>query len=200
VSPRAWLVALALAASLVACDAGGATPDWSRMIDQPRPVAFGASDLFADGRAMRPVPLGAVPRGWIADRARREGRGPDGRELDTVPLPITDALLARGRDRFAIVCATCHGPDGRGDGAVARAMQRRPPPSLLAPRIVARSPGAIYRAITDGYGLMPSSAALLTVDDRWAVIAFLRTLELAAGARVDALPAILEPPARGGRP
>lgn len=185
---RAAAACLVAAGLTAACDNGGATPDWSRMITQPKLLPFGETELFADRRAMRPVPDGTVSRAWIADPVVRTGRTEAG-DAPAVPLPVIRALLDRGRERFAIVCATCHGVAGDGDSAVARTMQRRRPPSLHEPRIVALSPGALYRVITAGYGLMPSYAKLLAPDDRWAVVAYVRTLELSWTARLDALPA-----------
>jgi mono/diheme cytochrome c family protein len=185
----AWLVAGWLSTGgLVGCDNGGATPDWSRMITQPKLQPFGATDLFADRSAMRPLPAGAIPREWIADPARRTGLTAEGDALDAPPLPVTRALLERGRERFAIVCAPCHGIAGDGDSVVARAMQRRRPPSLHEPRLVALTPGALYRVIAAGYGVMPSYRTLLPTDDRWAVVAYVRTLALAWTARLEALP------------
>lgn len=178
------IVALALAA----CDDGGTTPDWSRMIDQPKLLPYGASAVFADGRAMRPVPSGVVARDWVADPTRRTGQTAAGSDAATIPLPITRDLLERGRERFAIACAVCHGLAGDGDSVVAHSMQRRRPPSLHEPRIIALSPGALYRVIVGGYGVMPGYATLLATDDRWAVVAYVRTLELAWAAPLDRLP------------
>ena len=182
----AWLAG-AIAALCAACDNGEPLPDWSRMITQPKLLPYGETAVFSDGRAMRPLPLGAVPREWIADPALRTGQTAAG-DVDTVPVPVTRALLDRGRQRFAIVCATCHGVAGDGNSAVARNMQRRRPPSLHEPRIAALTPGALYRVILDGYGLMPSYAKLLVPDDRWAVVAYVRTLQLAWRVRLAALP------------
>jgi mono/diheme cytochrome c family protein len=174
----AWLAgALAVCA---ACDNGEALPDWSRMITQPKLLPYGEAAMFRDGRAMRPLPPGTVPREGTAD--------PGPGAADTVPVPVTRALLDRGRQRFAIACATCHGVAGDGDSPVARAMQRRRPPSLHEPRLVALGPGALYRVIATGYGLMPSYAKLLTPDDRWAVVAYVRTLQLAWRVKLAALP------------
>lgn len=183
----AGLAAAASVALLAACDNGEVTPDWSRMITQPKLLPFGDSDAFPDGRAMRPLPAGSVPRGWIADPALRTGQVA-GVDVDTIPVPVTRALLDRGRRRYAVVCATCHGIAGDGDSAVARNMQRRRPPSLHEPRIIALPPGAVYRVIVAGYGLMPSYETLLSPEDRWAVIAYVRTLELSWTAQLDALP------------
>lgn len=183
---------LILALVVAACDNHGTTPDWSRMITQPKLQAFGASDLFSDGAAMRPIPRGTVARERIADVTVREGRTADGRPVDALPIAITRPVLERGRERFAIVCAACHGLAGDGDSAVARNMQRRRPPSLHDPRITALTPGALYRVIVDGYGLMPSYATMLGVDDRWAVIAYVRTLELSWHVDLAALPPALQ--------
>ncbi len=188
----AWLAAAI--AVCAACDSGEALPDWSRMITQPKLLPYGETAMFPDGRAMRPLPPGAVPRERIADpglgTALRDGRTAAG-DGDSLPVPVTRALLDRGRQRFAIACATCHGVAGDGDSAVARNMQRRRPPSLHEPRLVALTPGALYRVIVDGYGLMPSYAKLLTPDDRWAVVAYVRTLQLAWHVRLAALPAAI---------
>jgi mono/diheme cytochrome c family protein len=137
---------------------------------------------------MRPLPDGVVARDWIADPARRTGRTAAGADVDELPVPLTRALLDRGRDRFAITCAACHGLAGDGETAVAHAMERRRPPSLHETRIRELAPGALYRVIELGYGLMPSYAGALDVDDRWAVVAYVRTLQLAWTAQLDRLP------------
>jgi len=160
---------------LLGCDNHDATPDWSRMITQPKLLPYGASSEFADGRAMRPLPAGVVSVDYRADAT-------------TFPMPITRAVLDRGRARFGVVCSACHGLDGQADTPVAHAMQRRRPPSLHEPRITALTPAAMYRVIVDGYGVMPSYAPLLAPDDRWAVIAYVRTLELAYHAPLADLP------------
>jgi mono/diheme cytochrome c family protein len=190
-TPRAPLAAVLVAlagASLAACDNNDVTPDWSRMITQPKLLPYGATELFADQRAMRPLPAGVVARERITDPVRRTGRDAAGRDVTEVPLPITRALLERGRERFAIACAACHGIAGDANTVVAHDMQRRRPPSLHEARIIALTPGALYRVISEGYGLMPSYDTLLAPDDRWAVIAYVRTLELSWTARLDALP------------
>jgi mono/diheme cytochrome c family protein len=179
-----------LIASAAGCDNGDPTPDWSRMITQPKLLPFGTTDLFADQRAMRPLPIGTVARETLGDRAPRAApTTPAISDAADVPVPVTRALLERGRARFAIACATCHGVAGDGDTVVARNMQRRRPPSLHEPRIVALSPGALYRVIVAGYGLMPSYAKLVEPADRWAVVAYVRTLALSWGAKLAALPA-----------
>lgn len=185
------LVLIGVLALLAACDNRGATPDWSRMIDQPKLLPYGAAAQFADGRAMRPRPAGVVSRDWIDDPALREGRTADGALVTTIPVPITRSFLERGRARFEVTCSPCHGKAGDGNTPVALAMQRRRPPSLHEPRIVTLSPGAMYRVIVDGYGVMPSYQVLLRPEDRWPVVAYLRTLQLAMRAPLAALPSEL---------
>lgn len=181
--------ALLCLVACTACDNHGSTPDWSRMITQPKLQPFGETDQFDDRSAMRPLPAGVIAREWTADPALREGRSDDGHEISAMPRPVTRATLERGRNRFEIVCASCHGLAGDADSAVARNMQRRRPPSLHEPRLVALTPGALYRVIVDGYGLMPSYATMLSIDDRWAVIGYVRTLQLAWSAKLAQLPA-----------
>jgi mono/diheme cytochrome c family protein len=159
--------ALLLLVALAACDNGGPTPDWSRMITQPKVLPFGEV-------AMREPPRGTITHGWA----------PAAPATAAIPVPITRALLERGRERFAITCAACHGVRGDGDSPVAHAMQRRRPPSFTDPRLVALTPGRMFEIVTDGYGYMPSYATLLAEPDRWAVIAYVRTLQIAGGARL----------------
>ena len=102
---------------------------------QARYEAFERSDFFEDGRAMRPRVPDTVPREW---RARvvpggETGLLPDGGWVQSVPLPLTRALLEQGRSRYETFCAVCHGLDGSGDSVVGRNMPSRRPPSLVAP-------------------------------------------------------------------
>lgn len=186
-----WL-ALVLVAALAACDNGGDTPDWSRMIDQPKLIPFEAP--------MRAEPDGVIARDYITDVRVRDGRDAAGVPIGALPVAIDRALLARGRDRFELVCATCHGVAGDGDSPVARAMERRRPPSLHEARLVALSAGELYRVIREGYGLMPRLGMLLDAHDRWAVVAYVETLQLAGAARLDALPPAIAADARRSLP
>jgi mono/diheme cytochrome c family protein len=161
--------ALLVLAALVACDNGGPLPDWSRMIDQPKVLPFGET------------PMRTPPRGTIA---RGEHVPAIAATLTAIPVPITRALLERGRDRFAIVCAACHGTRGDGDSPVAHAMQRRRPPSFAERDPVEKTVGELYIIIRDGNGFMPGYAAMLDDADRWAVVAYVRTLQLAQGAQL----------------
>jgi cytochrome c553 len=105
-----------------------------------------------------------------------------------VPLPVSRKLLELGRKRFDITCATCHGPLADGKSIVATQMALRPPPSLQQAQYVAKPAGYIYEVITKGFGLMASYAAELSVEERWAVVAYLRALQISQNTPVGALP------------
>jgi mono/diheme cytochrome c family protein len=123
----------------------------------------------------------------VADVAELTGER-DGQLVAEIPLPLTPELLARGRERFEIYCAVCHGPDGYGRGLV---VQRGfpAPPSYHDARLRNAPAGHFFRVITRGYGLMYSYADRLSVEDRWAVVAYIRALQLNQHARVGDLAA-----------
>jgi mono/diheme cytochrome c family protein len=184
----ASLALLALAAS--GCEGVLPAPDLERMIAQRSYRPFERASQFADGRAMRPPPAGTVRHDAVlGQRALTDGTGSDGTDAAAIPLPVDGRLLARGRTRFEIFCATCHGLTGDGVAAVARNMQLRKPPSLIIPPATTFPPGRVFRVVSGGYGLMPSYAAVLDVRDRWATVAYLRALQLSQGVPLDALPA-----------
>ena len=106
--------------------------------------------------------------------------------VKTVPIPVTRKLLDLGRKRYDITCGTCHGPLGDGDSIVARQMSLRPPPSLH--RYATKPAGYIYEVATKGFGMMASYAAELTVEERWAVVAYIRALQLSQGTPAAELP------------
>jgi mono/diheme cytochrome c family protein len=105
-----------------------------------------------------------------------------------IPVPVTTALLARGRERFDVVCATCHGVTGTGESIVAEKMAFRRPPSLHLASTRAYPPGRLYAIVKDGYGLMPAYASMLDVEERWAIVAYVRALWLSRAASVATLP------------
>lgn len=193
-APAATLLLAAVAVPLlVGCDvrAPFEAPEWSleRMIDEPRVRAYDPSAAFDDGSGMRHPPEGTVPASRAGvDRVAFTGIEA-GALVTRIPVPLTPALLARGRDRFDVVCATCHGVTGTGESVVATKMQFRQPPSLHLPRTRAFPPGRVYGIIDKGYGLMPGFGAMLSPSDRWAVVAYLRALWLSRAADVSSLPA-----------
>ena len=166
---------------------------------QQKSTRYKESAFYADGLSMRAAPEGTVPRERITLNPRlTTGREPDGpiqpnaeplpTYVATVPLPISRKLLDLGRKRFDITCATCHGPLADGKSIVATQMSLRPPPSLQDPKFVAKPAGYIYEVISKGFGLMASYAAELSVEERWAVVAYLRALQLSQNTPIGALP------------
>jgi mono/diheme cytochrome c family protein len=147
-----------------------------RMREQPRYEAYGASRFFPDGKAMQAPPEGTVPRERVLDRVLATGRDRTGRDIAELPATVTNGLLDRGRTRFGIFCAVCHGAGGWGGGIVAGNMVERRPPSLHDLRIAALPPGRLYEIVRAGYGRMPGYAGELSVEDRWAVVAYVRAL------------------------
>jgi mono/diheme cytochrome c family protein len=105
----------------------------------------------------------------------------------TTPPPVNAALLKRGQERFNIFCSPCHGLDGKGDGMVVRRGFPHPP-SYFEPRLMQAPASTFYRAITDGYGVMYSYAARVEPRDRWAIVAYIRALQLSQHASLAQAP------------
>ena len=161
---------------------------WNRMQTQPRYDIYASSRFFDDGMAMRDPPGGTVPFSPNGERAPGFDGTRDGAYVTLFPLPVDRNLLDVGRSRFQIICSACHGMAGDGDTVVAKYMARRPP-SLHELRIRKLPHGRIYEVIRDGYGLMPSYSTHLSVEERWAVVAYVRALERSRNAVVERLPA-----------
>ena len=154
--------------------------DWSaqRMVRQPRCERDEATAFFSDGNCNQVPPDGVVV--WRGARAPEPA-------VATPPTP-TRALLERGRNRFDVFCAPCHGLVGDGRSQVAENMLLRPPPSLHERRIVALSDAYLYQVVSAGYGLMPGYGQLLPPADRWAVVAYVRVLERSQNVPLAELP------------
>jgi mono/diheme cytochrome c family protein len=103
------------------------------------------------------------------------------------PFPVDERVMARGRDLFDAFCSPCHGRTGMGDGIVVR-RGFTAPPSLLDERLKEAAPGYVYNVITNGFGAMPDHAAQIKVTDRWAIVAYVRALQLSASASIADVP------------
>jgi mono/diheme cytochrome c family protein len=103
-------------------------------------------------------------------------------------MELTDEVLARGQQRFNIYCAPCHGYAGAGNGMV---VQRGfpAPQTFHQDRLRTAPPGYFFQVMTNGFGRMPSYARQVAVDDRWAIAAYVRALQLSQAAPADELPA-----------
>ncbi|HVC93203.1 MAG TPA: cytochrome c, partial [Pirellulales bacterium] len=181
------------------------------MYDEPRYEPLEASDFFDDGQSARPRVEGTIARGQLRDdepfhtgksgrklvskipaAAYRAVHDRDPRRFD-LPFDETDArdlrraLLERGRQRFDIHCSVCHGRTGVGDGMVVQRGFRKPP-SYHIDRLRAAPAGHFFDVVTHGFGAMPSFASRIDVEDRWAIVAYVRALQLSQDARIDDVP------------
>lgn len=159
-----------------------------KMGEQPSYRTYQGSDFFPDGSSARPVPADTVARGHLQDDALLfTGKDENGQDSTQFPFQITREVLDRGRDRFDIYCVPCHGPVGDGDGIV---VQRgfNAPPSYHTDRLRQAPVGHFFDVISNGFGSMPSYATQLPVADRWAIVAYIRALQLSQNAPVDDLP------------
>ncbi|MFZ5468901.1 MAG: c-type cytochrome [Myxococcota bacterium] len=157
-----------------------------RMLSQPKINAYQPSAFYADQGAMRIPPAGTVAReAFLAPGPVMTGQVDGGEAVTTIPLMVTPELLALGRLRFDVICATCHGVLGDGESLVGKNMALRPPPSLLSLR--ERPDGHFFRVISSGYGLMPRFDRL-SVEERWAVVAYVRALQLSQAAPLAMAP------------
>jgi mono/diheme cytochrome c family protein len=164
----------AAAAAVLACAALAACSR-SNMDSQPKYHQYEPAELFPDGRVLQEPPAGTVARGDPA-RAQEAARKPT----------VTAALLARGQERFNIYCSPCHDRAGTGAGMIVqRGMPR--PPSYHEPRLRDAPDEHFFDVITHGYGAMYSYAARVAPADRWAIVAYIRALQLSQHARLDEL-------------
>jgi mono/diheme cytochrome c family protein len=128
-----------------------------------------------------------VARGLLRDDARFYTGKQAGAFVDALPLPVDLALVRSGRERYDIFCSPCHGRTGRGDGMVVRRGYRRPP-SFHIERLRNERAGYFYDVIANGFGAMPDYAAQVTPRERWAIVAYLRALQLSQAATLADLP------------
>ena len=165
------------------------------MAQQPKNRPLSPSDFFTDGRSARPLVENTVPRGALALEALTVPK-----DSNAFPLPLTMELLDRGENRYKIFCSPCHGLQGDGNGMIAmRGMKH--PPSYHQDRLRQVPNGYIYDVITNGFGAMFGYSAQVAPGDRWAIVAYLRALQLSRNAKISDLPPdvrekVLHPPAQ----
>ena len=175
------------------------------MQDQPRYRPYKKNDFFRDGRASRDLPEGTVSRGNLRDdKAFYTGKNanpnsgaasaaataqpavdasgntvvttfPDA--IAKIPVPVTKELIDRGQERYNIYCIVCHGPVGNGDGMIVRRGYPKPP-TYNDDRLRNAPDGHFFDVITNGWGKMNSYAHQVPVADRWAIVAYIRTLQV----------------------
>jgi hypothetical protein len=152
------------------------------MANQPRHNPLSPATFFPDGRSERPVVDNTVVRGAINEDPLLTPK-----ESNAFPLPLTKDLLARGQDRYNIFCSPCHGLQGDGNGMVTlRGMKH--PPTYHQERVRNEPNGYFFDVITNGFGAMSGYSMQLEPRDRWAIVSYVRALQLSRNAPVGELP------------
>ena len=158
------------------------------MHDQPKYIPLRESTFFDDARSARPIVAGTVARGQLRDDLMLYTGKQSGSDVDTFPFPVTASVMARGQERFNIYCSPCHGRTGQGDGMIVQRGYRRPP-TYHQDRLRQAPVGHFFDVITNGFGAMPDYAAQIRPDDRWAIVAYIRALQLSEHASLADVPA-----------
>jgi len=176
---RVACVALGLA-SLTACD-------MHDMYEQPKDEPLQPSPFFNDDRSARSLVADTVARGELRTNEVFFTGKSGTNFVAQLPLPVTKDLLVRGRERYSIFCAPCHDQTGSGNGMI---VQRgfRQPVSFQIPRLREAPVGYFYDVMSSGFGTMSDYAAQISPKDRWAIVAYLRALQLSQHATLADVP------------
>ncbi len=152
------------------------------MQDQPKFYPQRGTTLFADGRSARAQVENTVARSQGGQDSYFYTGLQGGKEGDGLPIPLTMASMERGQERYNIYCTPCHSRVGNGVGMI---VQRgyRPAGNFHEDRLRNAPLGHFFSVMTNGYGAMPDYAAQLTPEDRWAVVAYIRALQLSQNAK-----------------
>lgn len=169
---------LALACLLLA--AGGCRQN---MHNQNKVKGLRQSAFFKDGRAARLLPAHTVARGDLREGPAYSGLGANRQPVAEMPFPVTREVLLRGQERFNVFCSPCHDRTGSGMGMVVRRGYKQPT-SFHDPRLRGAQVGYFVNVMTEGFGVMPSYAPQVPVADRWAIAAYIRTLQYSQNARM----------------
>lgn len=189
---RVWL--LVVAALLVVTGCQGQPSDRPpihlnpNMDDQEKYQAYESSEFFADGSAMRTPPLGTVAQGTLRDDPEfATGFDADSVAIAHAPITATMPVLKRGQERFNIYCSPCHGRVGDGRGIMVN-RGYPPPPTFHSDRIRELPDGQVFAVISDGIRNMPGYRFQIPVEDRWAIVLYLRALQRSQNATLDDVP------------
>jgi len=157
------------------------------MDQQERKEAQEVNNFFEDGRSMRQPVEGTVARGLRkADFKYYEGVDENGDWIEEMPVEVTRSFLYRGQERFNIFCAPCHGKVGDGLGIIMTGQYGYvPAPTFHQDRLREAPDGEIYSAIYNGVRTMPSYAHQVPVEDRWAIVAYIRALQASQNVPED---------------
>lgn len=160
------------------------------MYDQPKYEPYEKSGFFGDNHSAREHVTGVVPVGFLQeDDALYRGRVDDA-FAGEIPIEVTADVLARGAGGYAIYCAPCHGDSGYGNGMIVQRGYKRPP-SYHTDDLrnnPSKPVGYLFDVISNGFGVMPGYSYQVKPHDRWAIVAYLRALQLSQNANVAELP------------
>ncbi len=177
ISAALWIGVTLAALGLAGCDMAIRQD----MADQPKNRPLSPSEFFTDGRSARPLIENTVARGSVDNDVYNVPK-----EYAGYPLPVDEKLLQRGEDRYKIFCTPCHGLQGDGNGMIAlRGMKH--PPSYHIDRLRQAPNGYFYDVISNGFGAMYSYSERIAPKDRWAIIAYVRALQLSRNAKASEL-------------
>jgi hypothetical protein len=158
------------------------------MHNQPKFVPQRGTDFYADGRSVRPQVENTVARGQLHEDAYFYTGMQGGKEGDAMPFPVTMQVLERGQERYNIYCTPCHSRVGNGVGMIVQRGYSKAG-NFHTLRLQAAPLGHFFNVMTNGYGSMPDYSAQLTPADRWAVVAYIRALQLSQNANTTDIPA-----------
>jgi mono/diheme cytochrome c family protein len=156
---------------------------------QPRYNPYDQTDFFGDGQSARQPVAGTFPRGELTlgpQELLYTGKV-NGQPSEAFPFPVTQQIVEHGRERFNVFCSPCHGFAGDGDGMIVQRGFRRPP-SFHEDRLRAAPAGHYFDVITNGFGVMYPYGYRVPTRDRWAIIAYVRALQLSRQASISDVP------------
>ena len=148
---------------------------------QPKLKPLRESNFWGDGRGSRPLLPNTVARGELREDTYYYTGMINGKEGDMMPFPVTDELLKRGQERFNIYCSPCHSRTGDGNGMIVQRGYRRPP-SYYDPKLINAPLGHFFDVMSHGFGVMPDYSQQVDPHDRWAIVAYIRALQLSQNA------------------
>ena len=157
------------------------------MHNQPKYRPLRATTFFADGSSARPLVEGTVARGTLQDDSAFFTGKAGTATVKELPFPVDEQLLSRGQDRYDVFCTPCHDSLGTGRGMVVQRGYRQPP-SFHDERLRTADAGYFFDVMTNGFGAMPDYRTQLPARDRWAVVAYIRALQLSQHAAASDIP------------
>jgi Cytochrome C oxidase, cbb3-type, subunit III len=158
------------------------------MQNQPRMFPQRGSSMFADGRSVRPQVEHTVARGQLYEDDYFYTGLMNGKEANFMPFPVTMQVLERGQERFNVYCTPCHSRVGNGAGMIVE-RGYKPAANFHDPRHIDQPISHYFYVMTNGYGAMPDYKAQIQPQDRWAIAAYIRALQLSQNATANDVPA-----------